>query len=60
MAAGIIGGLLGLGGGVILTPAWIGMGINSIRAPTSSTFTVLFTSFTSFFITLTGGNYTVV
>ena len=29
LLAGFLGGLLGLGGGVVLTPLWLEMGINS-------------------------------
>ena len=54
--AGFLGGLVGLGGGVILTPLWLSMGIPSSRATASATFCVLFTSSISvFIITLSGG-----
>ncbi|KRX06345.1 hypothetical protein PPERSA_04958 [Pseudocohnilembus persalinus] len=55
--AGGIGGLLGLGGGVILTPKWLDMGIPSDRAAATATFTVCFTSFISFFSSLLAGKY---
>ena len=49
LMAGVLGGMLGLGGGVILTPIWLNMGLPSQRAAASATFSVIFTSFTSFF-----------
>jgi uncharacterized protein len=48
-AAGLIGGLIGLGGGTILTPLWLSMGFPSLRTSATATFTVVFTSFSSFF-----------
>ena len=56
--AGLIGGLLGLGGGVILTPLWLKMGFPNQRTSATATFTVVFTSFSSFFSNLLGGSYT--
>lgn len=48
--AGFLGGLVGLGGGVVLTPIWLETGINPPRAAASATFTVFFTSSISFFV----------
>ncbi len=55
--AGFIGGLLGLGGGVILTPLWLKMGFPNMRTSATSTFTVVFTSFSSLFSNLLAGRY---
>lgn len=55
--AGFIGGLLGLGGGVILTPKWLEMGIPSDRTAATATFSVCFTSFISFFTNFLAGKY---
>jgi uncharacterized membrane protein YfcA len=55
--AGFIGGLLGLGGGVILTPLWLKMGFPNMRTSATATFTVVFTSFSSLFSNLLAGKY---
>ncbi|CAD8121505.1 unnamed protein product [Paramecium sonneborni] len=57
MKAGFLGGLVGLGGGVVLTPVWLETGINPPRAAASATFTVMFTSFISVFIIALSGGY---
>lgn len=57
MKAGFLGGLVGLGGGVVLTPVWLETGIHPPRAAASATFTVMFTSFTSVFIIALSGGY---
>lgn len=57
MKAGFLGGLVGLGGGVVLTPIWLETGIHPPRAAASATFTVMFTSFTSVFIIALSGGY---
>ncbi|CAK82653.1 unnamed protein product (macronuclear) [Paramecium tetraurelia] len=57
MKAGFLGGLVGLGGGVVLTPVWLETGINPARAAASATFTVMFTSFISVFIIALSGGY---
>jgi uncharacterized membrane protein YfcA len=49
--------LLGLGGGVILTPLWLKMGFPNMRTSATSTFTVVFTSFSSLFSNLLAGRY---
>lgn len=59
LLAGFLGGLVGLGGGVVLTPLWLEMGIPSTRATSSATFTVLFTSFISMFSIFLIGGYKV-
>ena len=55
--AGVGGGLLGLGGGVILAQAWLRMGINPLVTTATSSFSVIFTAFSSSFTALIGGNY---
>ena len=55
--AGLLGGMLGLGGGAILTPLWLNMNFTSNRVSATSTFSVIFTSFSSFFTYLIGGLY---
>ncbi|CAD8110541.1 unnamed protein product [Paramecium primaurelia] len=57
MKAGFLGGLVGLGGGVVLTPIWLETGIHPPRAAASATFTVMFTSFISVFIIALSGGY---
>lgn len=42
--AGFLGGFVGLGGGAILNPAWMEMGIPITRASASSNLCVMFTS----------------
>lgn len=56
--AGFLGGLVGLGGGVVLTPLWLDMGIASARATASATFSVLFTATIAVFIISLSGGYT--
>ena len=55
--AGFMGGLVGLGGGVILTPMWLEMGIMSSRAAATSIFCVMFSASISVFIIGIGGGY---
>eukprot|EP00825_Cyclidium_porcatum_P018869 TRINITY_DN2147_c0_g1_i1.p1 TRINITY_DN2147_c0_g1~~TRINITY_DN2147_c0_g1_i1.p1 ORF type:complete len:350 (-),score=60.33 TRINITY_DN2147_c0_g1_i1:170-1219(-) len=57
LKAGILGGLLGIGGGIILTPVWLELGFNARRVSATSTYTVLFTSFISLFQTIFTGVY---
>lgn len=67
LLAGFLGGLVGLGklinfvyfegGGTVLTPLWLEMGIPSQRAAASATFCVFFTSFISVFSILIVGGY---
>lgn len=56
--AGFLGGLVGLGGGVVLTPLWLDMGIASARATASATFSVFFTATIAVFIIGLSGGYT--
>lgn len=42
---GLLGGLVGLGGGAILTPIWLKFGLKPLRATATSNNCVLFTSF---------------
>ena len=55
--AGLLGGMLGLGGGVVLTPLWLNMNFQSNRVSATATFSVIFTSFSSFFTYYFGGIY---
>ena len=67
LIAGFLGGLVGLGmkhiiaisigGGVILTPLWLELGIPSQRAAASATFCVFFTAFISVFSIFIVGGY---
>lgn len=47
LLAGVLGGFVGLGGGTVLTPIWLEMGIPAPRAGASATLCVMFTSFIS-------------
>ena len=49
--------MIGLGGGVILTPLWLEMNFPNNRAQATSIFTVIFTSFSSFFTNYIAGKY---
>ena len=44
---GLIGGFVGLGGGIILTPLWLEMGLPPKRAAATATVCVMLTSFVS-------------
>lgn len=47
IVAGLLGGFVGLGGGTILTPVWLDLGIPAPRAAASATLCVMFTAFIS-------------
>lgn len=47
-AAGFLGGLLGVGGGMIIMPSLIGTGMDPKRASATSSFIIIFASFTGF------------
>ena len=49
--------MLGLGGGVVLTPLWLNMNFPNNRVSATATFSVIFTSFSSFFTYWVGGIY---
>ena len=55
---GLLGGLVGLGGGAILTPLWLRMGLLPKRAIATSNNCVLFTSFVSMILIAISGGYT--
>ena len=55
--AGVLGGMLGLGGGIVLNPIWLEMKVPSARVPATSAFSVIFTSFASLFTYLLAGTY---
>lgn len=55
--AGFLGGWAGLGGGVILTPMWLDLGVAQPRAAASATFCVLFTSLLSVVSVAIAGEY---
>ncbi len=44
--AGVIGGFLGLGGGIVLNPCLLMIGFDPLTASATSAFTVIFNSFT--------------
>jgi uncharacterized membrane protein YfcA len=58
LVAGMLGGFVGLGGGVILTPLWLDMGIPAPRAAASATMCVTFTSLISMGQIIMLGGYT--
>lgn len=53
--AGTMGGMLGCGGGAVLTPFWLTMNFRNIRVSATATFCVFFTSFSSFITYFVGG-----
>ena len=55
--AGLIGGCLSLGGGMILVPMWLKEGIDRNTASSSTGPLILFSASVSFFISLTLGLY---
>ena len=55
--AGILGGMLGIGGGIVLTPLWLNMNFPNDRVSATATSSVIFTSFSSFFTYWAGGIY---
>ena len=48
---------LGLGGAIILGPAWMSLGVTPSRSTASTTFTVLFSGFISVMTVATAGRY---
>jgi uncharacterized membrane protein YfcA len=57
LIAGFLGSLVGLGGGIILAPTWMAYGLPNQRTTATSTFTVIFTSFSIVITNLIAGNY---
>jgi len=57
LCAGLIGGALGLGGAIILVPVWLNMGIDQIKATSSSPPLIFFSALISFTICLLSGRY---
>lgn len=55
--AGLIGGSLGLGGAIILVPVWLNLGIDQIKATSSSPPLIFFSALISFTICLLSGRY---
>jgi len=49
ISAGLVGGLLGMGGGIIKNPLMLHLGMNALVASSTSNYMILFTSFTSCF-----------
>ena len=47
--AGFLGSIIGLGGGMILVPKWLEIGISPTRTTACSICILFFTSFNSFF-----------
>ena len=56
LIAGFLGGMLGIGGGIILTPLWLSFGVEPQETTSSSIVGVIFTSFVSSFqVIMSGG-----
>lgn len=56
--AGLVGGAIGLGGAIILVPAWLSMNYDKDVAAASSGPLILISSFCSFFVSAVSGYYT--
>ena len=54
---GLLGGLVGLGGGSILTPLWLKLGLQPKRAAATANNCVLFSSFISLILIAISGGY---
>ena len=57
LAAGVVGGALGLGGAIILVPVWLNSGIDKLVATSSSTPLIFFSALISFVIALLSHSY---
>lgn len=49
LLTGIIGGLIGIGGGMILTAEWLQLGLHPLEVTGTATFMVIFTGFITMF-----------
>jgi len=52
---GVLGSFIGIGGGLLLVPAMIGWGLNSLSAAATSGFLIIFTSFLSLYLVFLTG-----
>ena len=57
LGAGLIGGSLGLGGAIILVPVWLNLGMDQMRASSSSPPLIFFSAAMNFIICLISGKY---
>ena len=57
LGAGLIGGALGLGGAIILVPAWLNKGIDKNIASSSSGPLIFFSALVAFFLAFLGDMY---
>lgn len=55
LSAGFVGGMLGIGGGIIMTPVWLSMNINPQEVATTSILQVVISSATSSFTVFLSG-----
>ena len=56
LSAGFLGGMLGIGGGLILTPLWLSAGVEAQETTASSIVAVIFTTIVSIFqVIMSGG-----
>ena len=55
--SGLIGGICGLGGSILLVPAWLNMGITPERTSSSCILIVLTSSFIAAFASAISGRY---